>query len=84
MSNVTDKVLALAREAGLAVTISSYDSLYKFAALIRREMEADGWRQCAKGQRTTQFCSMAVKAEAELASLRLELARLDGEIPYGN
>lgn len=24
------------------------------------------------------------KAEAELAALRLELARLDGEIPYGN
>ena len=33
----TDKVLALAREAGLAVTISSYDSLSKFAALLRRE-----------------------------------------------
>ena len=37
----TDKVLALAREAGLAVTISSHDSLYKFAALLQREMEAE-------------------------------------------
>ena len=55
----TDKVLALAREAGLAVTISSHDSLYKFAALIQQQMEADGWRQCAVGQGTTQFCSMA-------------------------
>ena len=37
----TDKVLALAREAGLAVTISSYESLSKFAALLQREMEAE-------------------------------------------
>ena len=55
----TDKVLALAREAGLAVTISSYDSLYKFAALIQRQMIEDGWRQCAEGQGTTQFCGVA-------------------------
>ena len=55
----TDKVLALAREAGLAVTISSYDSLYKFAALIQRQMIEDGWRQCAVGQGTSQFCGMA-------------------------
>ena len=37
----TDKVLALAREAKLAVTISSHDSLHKFAALIQREIGAD-------------------------------------------
>jgi hypothetical protein len=37
----TDKVLALAREAGLAVTISSSESLHKFAALLLREMEAE-------------------------------------------
>ena len=38
----TDKVLALAREAGLAVTISSHDSLCKFAALIQQQqMEAE-------------------------------------------
>ena len=37
----TVKVLALAREAGLAVTISSHDSLHKFAALIRQQMEAE-------------------------------------------
>jgi hypothetical protein len=37
----TDKVLALAKEAGLAVTISSHDSLYKFAALIQQQMEAE-------------------------------------------
>ena len=37
----TDKVLALAREAGLAVTISSYESLSKFAALLQREIGAE-------------------------------------------
>jgi hypothetical protein len=41
MTLPTDKVLALAREAGLAVTISSHNSLYKFAALLLREMEAE-------------------------------------------
>lgn len=41
MAMENDKVLALAREAGLAVTISSHDSLHKFAALIRQQMEAE-------------------------------------------
>ena len=45
---------------------------YRFAALVakaeREVMLQDGWRQCAVGQRTTQFCAMteeAVKAERE-------------------
>ena len=36
------------------------------------------------GKRLIFWQERAEKAEAELASLRLELARLDGEIPYGN
>ncbi len=43
-----------------------------FAALVAAEKEQqmirDGYRQCAKGQRTTQFCGLldaAVKAERE-------------------
>jgi hypothetical protein len=28
-------------------------------------MIADGWRQCAQGQRTTQFCGMAEQAFQE-------------------
>jgi hypothetical protein len=42
----------------------------RFAALVAAEKEAqmirDGWRQCAEGQRTTEFCGLldaAVKAE---------------------
>ena len=38
------------------------------AAAERESMTKDGWRRCAVGQRTTQFCGMledAVKAERE-------------------
>ena len=42
--------------------------LQRFSARLKDQMIRDGWRQCAKGQRTTQFCAMAegaVKAERE-------------------
>ncbi len=36
---------------------------YRFAALVaaaeRTRMIADGWRQCAQGQKTTQWCAQA-------------------------
>lgn len=41
---------------------------YSFVGLLKRQMIRDGWRQCAEGQRTTQFCALteeAVKAERE-------------------
>ena len=45
---------------------------YRFAALIiaaeREKLQRDGWRQCATGQRTTQYCGLlrqAVEAERE-------------------
>ena len=48
------------------------DNLSRFAALVAAEKEQqmirDGWRQCAKGQRTTQYCGLldaAVKDERE-------------------
>jgi hypothetical protein len=31
----------------------------RFAALVRNRMISEGWRQCAKGQKTTQFCAVA-------------------------
>jgi hypothetical protein len=35
---------------------------YRFAALVaaaeRNRMISEGWRQCAQGQKTTQFCGM--------------------------
>jgi hypothetical protein len=39
-----------------------------FAALLKDRMIRDGWRQCAVGQRTTQFCGQleeALKGERE-------------------
>lgn len=64
----TDKVLALAKQAAnsfktYAMEVTEYDftddSIQEFAALIQQQMEAEGWRQCAVGQGTTQFCGMA-------------------------
>ena len=50
----------------------SGDALERFAALVAAEKEQqmirDGYRKCAEGQRTTQFCGLldaAVKAERE-------------------
>lgn len=59
------------REA--ALTDSERDELRKLerfftlayeagAAAERNRMIADGWRQCAQGQRTTQFCAVAEQA----------------------
>ena len=72
-----DDILRMAKEAGLALASfcrwSAYsDDLERFATLVAAEKEQqmirDGWRQCAKGQRTTQYCGLldaAVKDERE-------------------
>jgi len=53
----TDKVLELARKAGgvkLSLEFETWKitepGLLRFAALIQREMEADGWRQLRKNR----------------------------------
>jgi hypothetical protein len=65
-----DDIIRLAREAGCAV----YDgediapALVRFAALVEQHLVKQGYRKCAEGQKTTQFCGMleeAVKAERE-------------------
>ena len=38
---------------------------YHFAALLRERMIADGWRQCAQGQKTTQHCAVAEQARQD-------------------
>ena len=72
-----DDIIRMAKEAGLAPASfcrwSAYsDDLERFATLVAAEKEQqmirDGWRQCAKGQRTTQYCGLldaAVKDERE-------------------
>ena len=62
-------IIRLAREAGyIGMQFTSISTLERFAALIEEHLKSQGYRQCAKGQRTTQFCGMlqeAVKAERE-------------------
>ena len=72
-----DDIIRMAKEAGLTqkpfCRWGGYlDDLMRFAALVAAEKEQQmiryGYRQCAKGQRTTQFCGLldaAVKAERE-------------------
>ena len=76
-----DKVDAWANEFW---TITQ-DELKRFAALVaaaeREKMIAEGWRQCAKGQRVTQFCAATeqVRQEEREACARLCDARYMGD-----
>jgi hypothetical protein len=69
-----DDIIHMAREAGYGDAMADLHgpALERFAALVaaaeRESILKDGWRQCAKDQRTTQFCGMveqAVLAERE-------------------
>jgi hypothetical protein len=40
-------------------------------------MIADGWRQCAQGQRTSQFCGMVEQEREACARVCDELAELN-------
>ena len=73
---MTDRyeIARMAREAGwkdlptVRLAFAGFD-LERFAALVaaaeRNRMIADGWRQCAQGQRTSQFCAVAEQARLE-------------------
>ena len=43
---------------------------------LKAELQADGWRQCAKGQNTSQFCGHLEKSVKEL---RIENEQLKAE-----
>ena len=62
-----EDVIRLAGEAGFGANQRNtlLVKIERFADLVVKEMINDGWRQCAKGQRTTQFCGMAEKAREE-------------------
>ena len=76
-----DEILRLAREAGVMPLDHFYVTdafLQRFVHLVEQRMIRDGYRKCAEGQRTTQFCGLldaAVKAERE------ECARLCDHVP---
>ena len=76
-----DDIIRIARKAGwsgiytkplFSITMQEDDFL-RFAALVaaaeRERMKSEGWRHCAEGQITTQYCGLleaAVKAEREV------------------
>jgi hypothetical protein len=84
-----DDIIRLAREAGfvrvvathtdgsLTTTVAPIEELERFAALIaaaeRDRMKSEGWRQCAAGQRTTQYCDLLELAVANEREAILKL-----------
>jgi len=68
-----DDIIRMAREAGVETTLALGNVLVQIAqasfdagaAAEREVMINDGWRQCAQGQRTTQFCGAAEQARAD-------------------
>jgi len=89
-----DDIIRMAREAGAlqigfnkTIMQSEYSifahELEIFFHMAQAAMIEQGWRQCAEGQRTTQFCGMveqAVQAEREACINIIETYR----IPVGN
>jgi hypothetical protein len=68
--NTDEDLIKLARIAGAhdnGVEVRFVVPLYlvRFAALLRDHMLSEGWRQCAQGQTTTQFCALAEQARLE-------------------
>ena len=67
-----EEIIRLARKSGmqgmLTDVVTSLEELERFAALVEQHLVKQGYRKCAEGQRTTQFCGMleaAAKAERE-------------------
>ena len=75
-----DDIIRLAREAyGDWYPNAVPHELERFAALVAaakgQQMIHDGYRKCAEGQRTTQYCGLldaAVKAEREACVIACE------------
>jgi len=66
-----DDIIRMAREAGLEGFGTPLIAIERFFHMAQAAMIEQGWRQCAKGQRTTQFCGIVeqvVQAEREAVS----------------
>jgi hypothetical protein len=63
----TEDIIRLTRQVGGSAfdhnVVFTYKEVRRFMDLVaaaeRERMIADGWRQCAKGQKTTQWCAQA-------------------------
>lgn len=63
-----DEIKALAAEYGFTLNQDFCDFANRLLKAQSDQMRAEGWRQCAKGQNTSQFCGQldaAVLAERE-------------------
>ena len=77
-----ETIIQLARDAKVKPLLYdgkwAVEGLDAFAALVEDHLKSQGYRQCAKGQRTTQYCGMveqAVKAEREKCAMDREFFR---------
>lgn len=65
-----------------AAPIYTTDAIREAVEAAHARMIADGWRQCAKGQRTTQFCGQLQKAvEAEREACAKVCEAMDHDEP---
>jgi hypothetical protein len=57
--------VAAERERIIAANAPEIERINAHIKGMRDHMIADGWRQCAQGQKTTQFCAVAEQARLE-------------------
>lgn len=75
----TDDVIKMADEAGIVMSLTddrvTLNKLNRFLELHLKTLIQDGYRKCAEGQQTTQFCGLleqAVRAEREACAKECE------------
>jgi hypothetical protein len=78
-----DDIIRMAREAGLG-WVDAEDKMERFAALVEEHLISQGYRKCAEGQRTTQFCGMVEAAREEERDACAKLADSLGVHPALN
>jgi hypothetical protein len=86
----TDDVIKMADEAGIVMSLTdervTLNKLNRFSELHLKALRNDGYRKCAEGQRTTQYCGLldaAVKAEREACAAACEARKIiDPEYEY--
>jgi hypothetical protein len=62
----SDDINRMAREAHLPACHAEHPkALARFAARVEEHLISQGYRKCAEGQRTTQFCGMVEAAREE-------------------
>ncbi len=59
-------------------TETQISRLERFFNMAQAAMIEQGWRQCAKGQRTTQFCGMVEQAVQEERESCIDIVAIHG------